>query len=481
MRKKALLLILTMLLIFGNTNFVLATEYYDIKGTEYEEIVKRLSSMEIFGGYPDGSFKPNNTITRAEFAAIVVRAKRLEPAANALRQISTRFSDVPLYHWALGYINVAVKENVVNGINNELFNPSGLVKYEEAITMLVRALGYESDAQAKGGYPYGYLIVSNEIGLLNGINSEEQGAPALRGFVAQITNNALDIPMMIKDVTGKWVVSGENTTKKVYIYGDKNTVSANNEPSIRFSESKVSLDDKETIIVTLENPPIGEYSLHYNIKNPSIINCEWGDWIADNSLPLTIYAKSNGTTNIEINLEQNPNIKSYIEVSSNKVNQREESKSLLGIKEKEEYLTEKFGTLNTDLGTTHFRFDISENDSIDWPEDYSINVGFDTNFFHNEFNSIKYTKEERETTKKQLKEHQKKIAEEAIELFPNKKLTGGYHYSFYKYRYIKEGFISYNYYTWSNFKDYDFLSEISPYEQTKPSYFQWTEIYDDEL
>lgn len=449
MRKKALFLLLTMLILFGNTNFVLATEYYDIKGTEYEAIVERLSSKGIFGGYPDGSFKPNNTITRAEFAAIVVRAKRLEPAANALRKIPTQFSDVPLHHWALGYINVAVKENIVNGINNELFNPSGLVKYEEAITMLVRALGYESDAQAKGGYPYGYLIVANEIGLLD-VNSEKLGSPALRGFVAQIINNALDIAMMT------------------------------NEPSITFSESRVTLDDRETVIVTLENPPMGEYSLYYNVKDPAIVNCEWGDWITDNSLTLTIYAKSNGTTNIEINLEQNPNIKSYIEVSSNKTKIKE-PESLVGINEKEEYLTEKFGTLETIIGTTHFRFDISENDSINSPKDYSIHVGYDTNFFNKELNSIKYTKEERETTKKQLKEHQKKIAEEAIELFPNKKLSGGYHHFYYKYRYIKRGFVSHNYYTWRNFKDYDFLSEISPYEQTKPSYFRWTEIYDDEL
>ena len=60
--------------------------------------------------------------------------------------------------------------------------------------MLVRALGYEASAQTKGGYPYGYLIVANEIGLLDEVKGT-QGAPASRGIVAQMTDNALEIPI----------------------------------------------------------------------------------------------------------------------------------------------------------------------------------------------------------------------------------------------------------------------------------------------
>ena len=210
MSKKVLALVLALVMVLGSFSFVSAADYSDVEGTEYEEAVARLSLLGVLTGYPDGSFKPENTITRAEFAAVAVRAKGLANAAEASKGLPTGFSDVQNWHWASGIVGTAAKTGVVNGIGNGLFAPEAPVKYEEAITMLVRALGYEAAAQTKGGYPYGYLIVGNEIGLLDEVKGT-QGAPASRGIVAQMTDNALEIPMMIQVGFGqdtKWVVSG---------------------------------------------------------------------------------------------------------------------------------------------------------------------------------------------------------------------------------------------------------------------------------
>ena len=210
MSKKVLALVLALVMVLGSFSFVSAASYDDVTGTTYEDAVARLSLLGVLEGYPDGSFKPEGEITRAEFAAVAVRAKGLANAAKVAEGSPTGFTDVPANHWASGIIGTAAKTGVVNGIGEGLFAPSAPVKYEEAITMLVRALGYEASAQTKGGYPYGYLIVANEIGILDEVKGT-QGAPASRGIVAQMTDNALEIPMMIQVGFGndaKWVVSG---------------------------------------------------------------------------------------------------------------------------------------------------------------------------------------------------------------------------------------------------------------------------------
>lgn len=207
--KKVLSLVLVLAMVLGSFSFVSAAPK-DVAGTVYEEAVARLALLNILEGYPDGSFKPENQITRAEFAAVAIRAKGLDSTAQASKGLATGFSDVPATHWASGYVGTAAKLGIVNGVGNGQFAPEAPVKYEEAITMLVRALGYEEAAKQKGGYPYGYLIVANENGLLDEVKGT-QGAPALRGTVAQLVDNALEIPMMIQVGFGantKWVVSG---------------------------------------------------------------------------------------------------------------------------------------------------------------------------------------------------------------------------------------------------------------------------------
>lgn len=215
MSKRILSLVLALVMVLGTFGTVFAAAPSDVVGTEYETAVDRLIQLGALDGYPDGTFKPLNTITRAEFAAAVVKTKGLKAAAEAAKGLPTDFTDVPATSWASGYIGVASNQGLVNGVGWGQFDPESPVKYEEAITMVMRALGYEEAAQARGGYPYGYLIVANETGLLDSVKGT-QGLPAPRGLVAQLLDNALEIPMMIQVGYGSqttWVVSGTMNTE----------------------------------------------------------------------------------------------------------------------------------------------------------------------------------------------------------------------------------------------------------------------------
>ena len=188
--KKVLSLIVVLTIILGSMSISLAA-LTDIVGAPVEPAVLRLAGLGVLEGYPDGTFKPNNNITRAEYAAVVYRATRLSPLPG-----NTVFADVPASHWASEFIKAATQaglikgRGLVNGVN--IFDPEANISYDEAVTLVVRSLGYETLAQANGGYPTGYLVVANQKGLLQGI-SGNLSMPATRALVAQLTFNALEV------------------------------------------------------------------------------------------------------------------------------------------------------------------------------------------------------------------------------------------------------------------------------------------------
>lgn len=190
LNKKVLSLMIAFMMIIGSTGVAMAA-LSDIVGAPVEPAVIRLEGLGILTGYPDGTFRPNLPITRAEYAAVVYRAKRLTQIPG-----NTVFGDVPASHWAAGYIKAAEQaglikgRGLVQGVNT--FDPEASISFDEAVTLVVRALGYEMIAEASGGYPTGYLLVANQKNLLSGVTGN-LSMPATRAIVAQLTYNALEI------------------------------------------------------------------------------------------------------------------------------------------------------------------------------------------------------------------------------------------------------------------------------------------------
>lgn len=158
----------------------------------YAGAVETLSALGYFKGDDNGNFNPDATITRAEYATIVCRLLGIADSATG----KADFTDVAADHWATGYIKMANQYGIVLGYGDGKFGPEDPVKYEEAIKMLVCALGYEPMAVSKGGWPTGYVAVASQIGLLEGITGAKEGTGAARSLVAVMTYNALDIPVM---------------------------------------------------------------------------------------------------------------------------------------------------------------------------------------------------------------------------------------------------------------------------------------------
>lgn len=97
--------------------------------------------MQQFGiitGYADGSFRPDASVTRAEFAAIASRFERLTEGTKS-------FSDVPSSHWAAKYINFAATRGWVNGYADGTFQPNNSITRAEVAAVTCRLLERNAD------------------------------------------------------------------------------------------------------------------------------------------------------------------------------------------------------------------------------------------------------------------------------------------------------------------------------------------------
>lgn len=212
--KKVIALVAVFAMLVSTVAF--ATTFSDVKDDDnYAEAIEMLSNLGILtGDDQDGDgvmdFRPNDTITRAEVAAIVCRVQNL----NNLAQTGTQFTDVTSSHWASGYVAQAAGKGIINGNGDGTFAPEANVKFQDVVKMFVRTIGYEPYVNANGGYPAGDLAAANRYGVLDGVIKSGNEAEATRGQVAQIAFNALDTPLMDRKTYGadeEWVIyNGRN-------------------------------------------------------------------------------------------------------------------------------------------------------------------------------------------------------------------------------------------------------------------------------
>ena len=104
-------------------------------------------------GYEDGSFKPENKITRAEVATIIYRIYTKDVAKNdksGLYASYNKFTDMAGAGWAAGYIGYCANAELVKGYPDGTFKPSGNVTGYEVLAMILRAVGYDKNGEFTG-------------------------------------------------------------------------------------------------------------------------------------------------------------------------------------------------------------------------------------------------------------------------------------------------------------------------------------------
>ena len=122
-------------------NLTKTNRYSDVAATSwYNTAVSTLSSMGIITGYPDGTFRPNAAITRAEFAAI---AARFDHDGD---KTAAKFSDIAS-HWAKDEISIAYNNGWINGYPNGTFGPQRDITRAETMTLVNRVLNRQPETE----------------------------------------------------------------------------------------------------------------------------------------------------------------------------------------------------------------------------------------------------------------------------------------------------------------------------------------------
>lgn len=221
----AIAMLITLLPInaFAENNAVAV--FSDVKDTDYyAQAAKILNKLGVLNGYPDGTYRAESFVTRAEMAAIVCRMIDKETMAEKSAG-KTDFDDVPENHWASGYINIASKENIIEGDGDGKFRPEDSVIYEEAIKMIICALELDIDITVdEKDWSQGYLEVADENGITDNLKGKK-GDIATRGDIAVMSYNGLITDLVAPTAsleagsyTGTKSVTLSTTTKNADIY-----------------------------------------------------------------------------------------------------------------------------------------------------------------------------------------------------------------------------------------------------------------------
>ena len=122
-------------------NLTKTNRYSDVAATSwYNTAVSTLSSMGIITGYPDGTFRPNAAITRAEFAAIAARFD------NDGDKTAAKFSDIA-NHWAKDEISIAYNNGWITGYPDGTFGPQRDITRAETMTLVNRVLNRQPETE----------------------------------------------------------------------------------------------------------------------------------------------------------------------------------------------------------------------------------------------------------------------------------------------------------------------------------------------
>ena len=183
--------VLAMVLAFACTfsMFAGAKVFEDVPaGSDYSEAITMLSDLGVIQGKDDGKYHPEDTITRAEACAMIARLMTGDP--NVSQYVGAQsFTDVAKGSWKDSAIGYCYINGIVIGVGNNKFEPDRAITDAEFVTMVVRAMGYET-ADMKQNYPFSYMSNAQAIGLLDGTNMVAS-TDALRGEDAQVIYNAL--------------------------------------------------------------------------------------------------------------------------------------------------------------------------------------------------------------------------------------------------------------------------------------------------
>ena len=189
--KKLICLLVICANLVGVAANVSAYSDYDTEETKF------LSAMDIMNGYEDGTFKPNNVLTRSEAIRIVddMMGFSDETSDTGKENSDLPFSDISKDSWDWKYWNYAYCNDVISGFEDGTARPNDNVTYAQFVKMLVTSIGYGFYSEAVGGYPNGYFKYAEDFSITDDINLDYDDV-ITRASAALLAKRTINTPIM---------------------------------------------------------------------------------------------------------------------------------------------------------------------------------------------------------------------------------------------------------------------------------------------
>ena len=191
--KKILAMVLALVMSLSLMATAGAASFPDVDAENpYATAIEVLDGLKVFQGFEDGTFKPTDTLNRAQAAVLVYRIATGDVENKYLDNYTfmqqSKFNDLDGYNWAKGYINYCQNAGIVVGTSATTFDPGAPVTGYQLLVMLLRTLGYGKAGEFTD--PKGWELATAKIaereGILKNVTGGDFGAPAPRQMVAEI-------------------------------------------------------------------------------------------------------------------------------------------------------------------------------------------------------------------------------------------------------------------------------------------------------
>ncbi len=255
----------------------------DIAGLDSEEAVKALGKLGIVTGREEGKYFPNASLTRAEMVTILLRVFGQNEYKGDFK-----FDDVLESHWAYKNVLTAYGMGIVNGTSATTFSPDLALTYEQAVKMLVSALGYDAKAVALGGWPTGYIAQAEAMNILGSTKPANTSSEINRGTMAQLLNNSIKATELAIDYVDpyKEKIRLKKAPKELEFIA-LDTPMMNVDRTLATYESCNEWDTLAVLQSKFDNKVIGGVKFDYVGGSYDYRNMDAWQWIRDEKLRMT--------------------------------------------------------------------------------------------------------------------------------------------------------------------------------------------------
>jgi len=214
--KKSLSVILAAMLVAGSGTMVFAKDFSDVDDMSYAKAeIEMLSDIGVIKGTAENEFSPEVPVTREQMAMFLFRLMLNKDDAGRVN--TTKFADLyePYYNGAISWANAS---GYLIGTSKVTFEPTAGISLQDAMTMLVRALGQEKD-NMNAGYPWSYINAGIKLGLDRGLEDVKWEQTLTRAQTAVLLYNALTSEYLVGKTTSNGNVYYESTSLIEEVFG----------------------------------------------------------------------------------------------------------------------------------------------------------------------------------------------------------------------------------------------------------------------